>query len=160
MVAAGVSFTPAVAPVFRELSVSDNLRLGAFAVKSADARLSNLERVLAMFPILEERGEQLAGTMSGGQQRQLSLGMALMSSPRLMLLDEPSLGIAPSLVGDIFAGIRTLADESGLSVLLIEQNVRASLPITDRAAFMRDGTIIAEMSGQEALERGNWWDLF
>ena len=110
--------------------------------------------------ILEERQSQLAGTLSGGQQRMLSLGMAIMAKPKLMLLDEPSLGLSPAIVQSIFQQIRQFAQEDGMSVLLVEQNVRAALRIADRAYFMRTGDIILEESSETALARGSWWDLF
>lgn len=156
----GMSFTPAEAPIFRDLTVAENLDLGAFTVGDAAVRRERLEQVLALFPILAERRKQLAGTLSGGQQRMVSLGIALMGGPKLMLLDEPSLGIAPGLVVEIFQRIRQLTEEEGLSVLLVEQNVRAALPIADRAYFMRAGHMILEEPAAEALARGKWWDLF
>lgn len=156
----GISFAPAEAPVFRDLPVLDNLELGGFTVPDRDERSSRIERVYGLFPILRERQRQLAGTLSGGQQRMLSLGMAIMAKPKLMLLDEPSLGLSPAVVQSIFAQIRRFADEDGMSVLLVEQNVRAALRIADRAYFMRAGAIILEEDAERALGRGNWWDLF
>jgi branched-chain amino acid transport system ATP-binding protein len=156
----GMTFTPAEAPIFRDLTVGENLDLGAFTVTDAGVRRQRRERVLELFPILEERRAQLAGTLSGGQQRMLSLGIALMAGPQLMLLDEPSLGIAPSLVQQIFGRIKHLSENEGLAVLIVEQNVRAALPIVDRAYFMRAGNIILEESGEAALARDHWWDLF
>jgi branched-chain amino acid transport system ATP-binding protein len=113
-----------------------------------------------MFPILKERSEQKARTMSGGQQRMLSLGLAMMSRPKLLLLDEPSLGLAPALVVEIFDGVRRLADEDGLSVLLLEQNVGQALRIADRAYVMRSGRIILEETAEQMRKRPNYWDLF
>lgn len=156
----GISFTPAEAPVFRDLTVLDNLELGGFTVADRGERAARIERVYGLFPILRERQAQLAGTMSGGQQRMLSLGMAIMAKPKLMLLDEPSLGLSPAVVQDIFGQIRRFAAEDGMSVLLVEQNVRAALRISDRAYFMRTGKIILEEDAEVALARGNWWDLF
>jgi branched-chain amino acid transport system ATP-binding protein len=159
-VRAGLAYAPAEAPVFRDLPVRDNLELGGFTVPDRAARAERIERVLTLFPILRERATQLAGTMSGGQQRMLSLGMAMMAKPRLMLLDEPSLGLSPAVVQSIFATIRQFAEEDGMSVLVVEQNVRAALRIADRAYFMRAGKIILEEDSATALARGNWWDLF
>jgi branched-chain amino acid transport system ATP-binding protein len=156
----GMSFTPAEAPIFRDLTVAENLELGAFTVTDAAVRGARLDQVLELFPILAERRKQLAGTLSGGQQRMVSLGIALMAGPKLMLLDEPSLGIAPGLAKEIFQRIRQLAVDERLSVLLVEQNVRAALPIADRAYFMRAGEIILEEPAEQALARGHWWDLF
>lgn len=156
----GISFTPAEAPVFRDLTVRDNLELGGFTVQERDERAARIARVARLFPILHERQAQLAGTLSGGQQRMLSLGMAIMAGPKLMLLDEPSLGLSPAVAQTIFQQISLFAEEDGLSVLLVEQNVRAALRIADRAYFMRTGHIIVEEDSATALARGNWWDLF
>lgn len=159
-VQAGISYTSAEAPVFRDLTVRDNLELGGFTVPGAADRSSRMEQVFALFPILQERESQLGGTLSGGQQRMLSLGMAIMAKPKLMLLDEPSLGLSPAIVQSIFGVIRDFAQQDGMSVLLVEQNVRAALRISDRAYFMRAGQIILEEPADVALARGSWWDLF
>ncbi len=156
----GISYTPAEAPVFRDLSVYDNLELGGFTVADRAERGQRMERVFSLFPILRERHAQFAGTMSGGQQRMLSLGMAIMAGPNLMLLDEPSLGLSPAIVQSIFDQIKRFAIEDGLSILLVEQNVRAALRIADRAYFMRSGKIILAEDAPTALARGSWWDLF
>jgi branched-chain amino acid transport system ATP-binding protein len=159
-VRAGMSYTSAEAPVFRELTVHDNLELGGFTVADAQERAHRMRDVFALFPILEERQTQLGGTLSGGQQRMLSLGMAIMAKPTLMLLDEPSLGLSPAIVQSIFQQIKQFAADDGMSVLLVEQNVRAALRIADRAYFMRSGEIILEQDSVTALTRGSWWDLF
>lgn len=159
-VQAGMSYTSAEAPVFRDLAVRDNLELGGFTIASGQERATLMRQVFALFPILEERQAQLAGTLSGGQQRMLSLGMAIMARPKLMLLDEPSLGLSPAIVQSIFQQIRQFAQDDGMSVLLVEQNVRAALRISDRAYFMRAGDIILEETSERALARGSWWDLF
>lgn len=159
-VLAGMSLIPAERFVFGDLTVMDNLLLGSLHVKSPALRDERMERVYAMFPILDKRQDQLAGTMSGGQQRMLSLGVAIMSGPRLLLLDEPSLGLAPSLVHSIFDSIRTLASEEGLSVLLLEQNVGQALRIADRVYVMRSGRMILEATAGEMRARGQYWDLF
>ena len=156
----GMTFTPAERAVFRDLTVGDNLELGTFTVSDRGGAPERLENVLTMFPALKERQDQLAGTLSGGQQRMLSLGIALMARPKLMLLDEPALGIAPALVQSIFEQIRAFARDEGLAVVLVEQNVRAALRIADRAYFLRAGHVILEESGDKALARGKWWDLF
>ena len=159
-VRAGMSYTSAEAPVFRDLTVRDNLELGGFTVPDGQERARRMGQIFGLFPILEERQSQLAGTLSGGQQRMLSLGMAIMARPKLMLLDEPSLGLSPAIVQSIFQQIRQFAREDGMSVLLVEQNVRAALRIADRAYFMRAGDIILEEASETALARGSWWDLF
>jgi branched-chain amino acid transport system ATP-binding protein len=159
-VRAGMSYTSAEAPIFRDLTVRDNLELGGFTVADAQERVHRMRQVFALFPILDERQGQLGGTLSGGQQRMLSLGMAIMAKPKLMLLDEPSLGLSPAIVQSIFQQIRQFAVDDGTSVVLVEQNVRAALRIADRAYFMRSGEIILEQDSVAALARGSWWDLF
>jgi branched-chain amino acid transport system ATP-binding protein len=159
-VRAGMSYTSAEAPIFRDLIVRDNLELGGFTVADAQERARRMRQVFALFPILEERQGQLGGTLSGGQQRMLSLGMAIMAKPKLMLLDEPSLGLSPAIVQSIFQQIKQFAADDGMSVVLVEQNVRAALRIADRAYFMRSGEIILEQDSATALARGSWWDLF
>lgn len=156
----GMSFTPADGPVFRELTIRQNLELGAFTVDTQEERTRLLEYVHGLFPMLGERSNALAGTLSGGQQRMLAIGIALMSEPQLLLLDEPSLGIAPALVEQILTQLRRLCDEEGRSVLLVEQNVRAALVIADRACYLRSGEIILEESADASRSRGHWWDLF
>src|SRR5262245_60973457 len=123
----GMALIPSEKFVFQDLSVDDNLLLGAANDPDSDRRAKRRELVLDLFPILRERSQQAAGTMSGGQQRMVSLGIALMAHPRLLMLDEPSLGLAPSVVTHIFDVIHQLADSEGLSVLLLEQNVGQAL---------------------------------
>lgn len=156
----GLFFVPAQRFVFSDLSVFDNLRLGAQSDKSGDAVAERLESVHALFPILSERHGQIAGTMSGGQQRILSIGMALMSDPKLMLLDEPSLGLAPAVYQQITEVLRELIASRGLSVVLLEQNVIQALALADRTYVMRSGRIILEESAEDMRARGEWWDLF
>ena len=119
-----------------------------------------MELVRDLFPILVERSGQLTGTMSGGQQRMVSLGTALMASPTLLMLDEPSLGLAPAVVQQIFDTVRRLADEEGLAVLLLEQNVGQALRIVDRVYVMRSGRVILEESADEMRTRDSYWELF
>lgn len=154
----GMALIPSERFVFADLTVTDNLLLGAPGVSAAE-RDRRLHSVYELFPILEERAKQLAGTMSGGQQRMVSLGLALMTEPRLLLLDEPSLGLAPAVVGSIFDAIRRLAD-NGLSVLLLEQNVGQALRISDRVSVMRTGRVILEESAEQMRRRDSYWDLF
>ncbi len=156
----GMSLIPAERFVFADLTVRENLQLGALHQKSAVARKKRWDRVHELFPILGERETQIAGTMSGGQQRMLSLGLALMSEPKLLLLDEPSLGLAPTIVIEIFRAIRKLADEDGLSVLLLEQNIGQALRIADRFYVMRSGRVILEETAAQMGAREDYWDLF
>ena len=159
-VQAGMSLIPSERFVFGDLTVRDNLLLGALHRVPADERRRRRQQVARLFPILAERESQIAGTLSGGQQRMVSLGLALMSGPRLLLLDEPSLGLAPAIVIEIFATIRRLADEHGLSVLLLEQNIGQALRVADRFYVMRNGRIILEESAAQMAARGDYWDLF
>jgi branched-chain amino acid transport system ATP-binding protein len=156
----GMSFTPAEQFVFADLSVRDNLRLGALSNQSAERREVRLEQVLELFPILGERADQRAGTFSGGQQRMLSIGIALMSDPRLMLLDEPSLGLSPAVVEQILHTLRQLANSEEMTVLLIEQNMKYSLEVADRIVIMHSGRTKLDASADDMRQRGTWWDLF
>jgi branched-chain amino acid transport system ATP-binding protein len=158
--ASGMSFTPSDRPIFRDLTVVQNLELGAHTVRDRRLVAERMDEVMQIFPVLGERSGQLAGRFSGGQQRQLSLGMALMVRPILMLLDEPSLGIAPAVVAKTFEIIRNLARERGTCVLVVEQNVKAVTTIADRIYVLRSGEIVLEESGDEARARTDWWHLF
>jgi branched-chain amino acid transport system ATP-binding protein len=149
----GVALSPEGRRVFPKLSVEQNLRLGAAIVKEADRRAAAREHVLELFPILRERLDQAAGTLSGGQQQMLAIGRALMSGPRLLLLDEPSLGLAPIIVGQIFDLVARLREE-GVTILLVEQNVRRSLEIADRAYILVNGRIESEGDARALLDRG------
>jgi len=159
-VAHGMALIPSERFVFADLTVKDNLLLGGAVERDADKRQERLRLVYELFPVLAERESQLAGTMSGGQQRMISLGLALMTGPSLLMLDEPSLGLAPVIVHEIFALIRRLADEEGLSVLLLEQNVGAALRILDRVYVMRSGRVILEETVEQMRQRDSYWDLF
>lgn len=159
-VKAGMAMIPSERFVFADLTVMDNLLLGAANDPNTDRRAQRLELVRGLFPILVERSGQLAGTMSGGQQRMVSLGMALMANPTLLMLDEPSLGLAPAVVQQIFATVRKLADEEGLSVLLLEQNVGQALRIVDRVSVMRSGRVILEETVEQMRARDSYWELF
>jgi branched-chain amino acid transport system ATP-binding protein len=159
-VKAGMAMIPSERFVFADMSVTDNLLLGGANDHDEDRRAKRFEMVRELFPILVDRAGQLAGTMSGGQQRMVSLGMALMASPKLLMLDEPSLGLAPAVVQQIFSTVRRLADEDGLAVLLLEQNVGQALKIVDRCSVMRSGRVILEESAAEMAARESYWELF
>jgi branched-chain amino acid transport system ATP-binding protein len=159
-VKAGMAMIPSERFVFADLTVTDNLLLGGANDPDGDRRAKRMELVHQLFPILVDRAGQLAGTMSGGQQRMVSLGMALMASPKLLMLDEPSLGLAPAVVQQIFGTVRQLADTDGLAVLLLEQNVGQALRIVDRCAVMRSGRVILEESQAEMQARDSYWELF
>ena len=139
VVKAGLIQVPEGRKVFPNLSVLENLELGSFT-RARERRSSNLERVFAIFPRLNERVSQLAGTMSGGEQQMLAIGRGLMAEPKLLILDEPSLGLSPLLVEEMFTLIAQLRAD-GLSILLVEQNVGQSLEIADRAYVLENGSI-------------------
>jgi branched-chain amino acid transport system ATP-binding protein len=141
-VAAGLSLVPEHRELFATMTVEDNLELGAFRIAKATAAVSQ-ERVYSLFPRLKERRKQLAGTLSGGEQQMLAMGRALMGAPKLLMLDEPSLGLAPIIVADIFRIVGELR-EAGVSVLLVEQNAKAALQIADRAYVMELGEFILD----------------
>jgi branched-chain amino acid transport system ATP-binding protein len=146
-VMAGLSLVPEHRELFAAMNVEDNLRLGAFRTGRALAAQS-LERVYALFPRLKERRRQLAGTLSGGEQQMLAMGRALMGTPKLLMLDEPSLGLAPIIVADIFRTIGELR-ASGVSVLLVEQNAQAALKIADRAYVMELGEFVLQGTAKD-----------
>jgi branched-chain amino acid transport system ATP-binding protein len=138
-VAAGLAFVPQGHGVFPTLSVRDNLELGAFVVDDKARIQRQLDVVYALFPILKERSRQLAGTLSGGQQQMLALGMALMHEPQVLLLDEPSIGLAPALVDTVMRSIREINQNFGTAILMVEQNVSHSLGVADRCVVIKTG---------------------
>ncbi|WP_420133876.1 ABC transporter ATP-binding protein [Rhodopseudomonas sp.] len=140
--------------IFPRMSVAENLQMGADAGDSTEAqRADMLERVLTLFPRLRERFAQRGGTLSGGEQQMLAIGRALMSRPRLLLLDEPSLGLAPLITRQIFDAIRTLNRQDGLTVLIVEQNANHALKLADRGYVLVNGVITMSGSGAELLAR-------
>jgi branched-chain amino acid transport system ATP-binding protein len=146
-VAAGLSLVPEHRELFGTMNVEDNLQLGAFRIARAVAAQS-FERVYTLFPRLKERRKQLAGTLSGGEQQMLAMGRALMGAPKLLMLDEPSLGLAPIIVADIFRIVGELR-ASGVSVLLVEQNAKAALEIADRAYVMELGEFVLDGAAKD-----------
>ena len=147
-VALGLVQSPEGRRVFGSLTVAENLDLGAFARRDKAQIKTDLAEVFEMFPRLQERKNQAAGTMSGGEQQMLAIGRALMSQPKLLLLDEPSLGIAPILVKEIFQNLRRIR-ERGVTVLLVEQNAHMALEIADRAYVLETGRVILEGNAKE-----------
>jgi len=139
----GIVQAPEGRQIFGELTVFENLQIGAFTVKDRAAREANLEKVYGYFPVLRERAAQVSATLSGGEQQMLAIGRALMSSPRLLILDEPSLGLAPLIVRDIFRIVTEFRDE-GTTVLIVEQNALQTLKISDYAYVLQVGTVVNE----------------
>jgi branched-chain amino acid transport system ATP-binding protein len=154
IVSAGVSHVPEGRHVFKPLTVEDNLRLGAWvrrSVPSATIR-KEVDDVYALFPVLGERRRQLAGTLSGGEQQMLAIGRALLSAPKVLLLDEPSMGLAPLVIREILSLVARLRAERGMTVLLVEQNVRAALSVSDRAYVLETGRVVLQGTPEELLQ--------
>ena len=149
-VARGIVHVPEGRQVFGPMTVEDNLRLGAY-LRPRRELAGDLERVYALFPVLAERRRVAAGMLSGGQQQMLALGRAMMAHPRLLLLDEPSVGLAPRLVAEIYAHIQTLR-VLGVTVLLVDQNARAALAIADRAYVIETGRVVMEGRGRDLAD--------
>lgn len=150
MVSHGITLVPEGRRVFPNLSVLENLKIGAFARNDEKAIKEDMEWVYSLFPRLKERTWQLSGTLSGGEQQMLAVGRALMSRPKLMMMDEPSLGLAPLIVKDIFNIIKEV-NKQGVTILLIEQNANAALHIADTAYVMETGRITMKGTGAELL---------
>lgn len=150
IVGLGIAQSPEGRRVFGTMSVLENLLLGAFLVKDEDRKQHTLEWIFDLFPRLKERQDQMAGTLSGGEQQMLAMGRALMAQPRLLLLDEPSLGLAPLLVRSIFKTVRRISD-NGVTVLLVEQNARAALRLASRGYVLEVGRVVMEDSASALL---------
>ncbi|MEG0239958.1 ABC transporter ATP-binding protein [Anaerorhabdus sp.] len=144
----GLAQVPERRRVFAEQTVEENLELGAFTRKDKDGITKDLEMIYGRFPRLKERRKQLAGTLSGGEQQMLAMGRALMAKPKILLLDEPSMGLAPLLVREIFSIIEDIKNQ-GTTVLLVEQNAKMALGIADRAYVLETGQIVLTGTGQE-----------
>lgn len=151
MVRRGISLSPEGRRILPHLTVVENLRLGAYSRTDKDGINEDIERVYALFPRLKERHWQKGGTLSGGEQQMLAVGRALMSRPDMIMLDEPSLGLAPLLVKEIFNIIRRI-NEDGMTVLLVEQNAFAALSVAHYAYILEVGRVVLEGTGQELLE--------
>ncbi len=146
----GIVYVPEEKMLFGPLSVEENLRLGAYILKDPQRIEQNLDFVYGLFPRLQERRRQPASTLSGGEQQMVAIGRGLMSNPRILMLDEPSLGLAPILVDEVLDTVRKLKKE-GMTILLVEQNVREALELADRGYVLQTGRIMAEGSGRELL---------
>ena len=150
IVSRGLAQVPEGRRVFLQMTVEENLEMGAYTQPNATIA-PGLERVYDQFPRLKERRRQIAGTLSGGEQQMLAMGRALMSNPKLLMLDEPSMGLAPILVEQIFEIIRSL-HKAGTTILLVEQNAQAALAVADRGYVLETGSIVTSGSGKELLE--------
>jgi branched-chain amino acid transport system ATP-binding protein len=152
IVEAGISHAPEGRQIFGTLTVTENLNMGAYSLGGdTEAIEENRHRVFSLFPRLEERKDQLGGTLSGGEQQMLTIGRALMARPRLMMLDEPSLGLAPMLVKAIFDTVREI-NARGVTVLLVEQNARAALKVADRGYVLETGQVVLSGPAGELLQ--------
>ena len=146
----GITYVPEARLIFGPLTVQENLELGAYILNDAEAVKKNLEDVYRLFPRLAERSLQQGGTLSGGEQQMLAIGRGLMSNPKLLMLDEPSLGLMPKLVDEMLEAVAKLK-ESGKTILLVEQNVRESLELSDRGYVLQTGRTIHQGTGKELL---------
>ncbi len=148
LISLGICHVPEGRHVFPRMTVAENLEMGAFRFKQTDS--ADLERVLELFPRLRERYKQLGGTLSGGEQQMLAIGRALMGKPRLLLLDEPSMGLAPLIVAQIFDILREI-NEAGVTVLLVEQNAAQALTLADRGYVLETGDLVLQGTGRDLL---------
>jgi len=159
-VADGLAFVPQGHAIFSSLTVRDNLELGAF-VETDRARIQkHLDDVFSMFPILKEREKQIAGTFSGGQKQMLAIGMALMHGPRVLILDEPSIGLAPNLVDRVMKSVEEIKRRFDASIIIVEQNVKYSLPVADRVVVLKTGGVIYEGDPEPLMDHQKLIELF
>lgn len=155
----GLSYMPQGQGLFPDLSVIDNLELGDYALGKKISSVS-MDQVFDLFPVLKSRGTQKAGTLSGGEQRMLSLGLALMQSPKLLLLDEPSIGLAPILVENVMETIKTIHSRLKMSIIMVEQNIDATSSIVNRIFIIKVGKIVFSGSSDIAFDKRKLWELF
>lgn len=156
----GITLVPEGRHVFADMTVEENLKIGAYLRKDKQNLRQEIEFIHEMFPILKKRSGQLSGTLSGGEQQMLAVGRALMSKPKLLMMDEPSLGLAPLVIKDIFEIIKKVNREQGMTILLIEQNANAALKIADYGYVMETGTIGLEGTGEELLANERVKELY
>jgi branched-chain amino acid transport system ATP-binding protein len=155
----GIVYVPEEKMLFGPLSVQENLALGAYVLHDADQIQENLDYVYTLFPRLKERSAQPASTLSGGEQQMVAIGRGLMSRPHILMLDEPSLGLAPLLVDEVLDTVRKLKAE-GITILLVEQNVREALDLADRGYVLQTGRIVGEGLGEELLQSNIFREAF
>ncbi len=151
-VARGIALSPEGRRLFPRMTVMDNLELGAYTTRCAATRRRTLDMIYGLFPRVQERRTQMAGSLSGGEQQMVAIGRALMAQPKLLLLDEPSLGLAPKVVAEIAQAVERLNRESGLSIVLVEQNARLAMRLSHRAYVLERGEVVRTGTGQELLE--------
>ena len=157
----GMALVPQGRGVFPDLTVIENLMLGAYTRREPAGTAARLSEVIELFPLLAERRSQRAGTLSGGEQQMLAVGMALMPRPRLMMMDEPSIGLAPVLVQRVLETVRQINRRFGTAIILVEQNIKTALGVADRAYVMKSGRIVLERPAGELLAaRDSWWELY
>jgi len=156
----GISYVPQGMGLFPDLTVAHNFELACYTVKDDSEIRARHQEIFNLFPILKEREWQTAGTLSGGQQRMLSVGMALMTRPKLLLMDEPSLGLAPLLVDHLMDTIRTINEQMDTAILLVEQNVKQALKIAERAYIMKIGNIILSETTEALQQKDQLWEFF
>lgn len=159
-VADGIAFVPQGHGIFASLTVRDNLELGAFVEADRSKVEKHLEDVFDMFPILKDRAGQVAGTFSGGQKQMLAIGMALMHGPRVLILDEPSIGLAPNLVDRVMKSVAEIKARFDASIIIVEQNVKYSLPVADRAIVLKTGGIVYEGAPEPLMDHQKLIEFF
>ncbi len=157
----GIALVPQGRGVFPDLTVAENLELGAHTERDAAVRAQRLRDVFELFPVLAERRAQRVGTLSGGQQQMVAVGTALMRRPRLLMMDEPSIGLAPVLVQRVLETVRQINQRFGTAIVLVEQNIKTALGMANRAYVMKSGRIVLERPAAELLAaRDSWWELY
>ena len=157
----GIALVPQGRGVFPDLNVTENLMLGAWNVPEPATRSQRLTEVVDLFPVLGERRAQRVGTMSGGQQQMVAIGVALMQQPRLLLMDEPSIGLAPVVVQRMLQTARHINERFGTAIVIVEQSIKTALEIASRAYVMKSGRIVLERPAAELLAaRDTWWELY
>lgn len=156
----GIYHIPQDQFIFSDLAVKDNLEISYFTMKDKSRYEARLEEVYQFFPIVKSRLNQLAGTLSGGERRILSIAMGLLRQPKLLMLDEPSSGLSPVAFQNVAGIIRKINDSLGTAILLVEQNVKVAFKLSRRVYVMKTGRMILEETGEKLLQRKEWWDLF